>query len=180
MNYSVYLRPLKIEDALTSYKWRNNPKIWRFTGNKPDKFITPEMETEWLKKTLERENEIRFAICTTANDTYIGNIFFTDVTATEAQLHIFIGDIDYWGGGRVYDAARLIIEYAFKELKLNYIYNLIKRGNVATLIAAKRLGFQLETELEGDLLKHIFTREMYEAGVHLAYVHKSELVADSR
>ena len=58
----ITIRPLCIEDALTSYKWRNNPNIWKYTGNKPDKVITPEIETEWIKKVLKNENERRFAI----------------------------------------------------------------------------------------------------------------------
>lgn len=180
MAKSVYLRPLRIEDAQISYRWRNNPKIWRFTGNRPDQYITPEMETEWLGNVLKRKNEMRFAICLEQDDKYIGNIFFTDITDTDAQLHIFIGDIDYWGGGRVYEAARQIIDYAFEELKLQTIYNYIKKGNVATLVACKRLGFQREAELEGYLVKHIFTKEMHESGNHLVYVHKSEHVTEGR
>ena len=70
----VYIRPLTLEDAKTSYKWRNNPKVWELTGSKPDKYITEEMETEWLKNVLQRKNEKRFAVCVKDTDQYIGNI----------------------------------------------------------------------------------------------------------
>jgi len=59
----IFLRPLKVEDALTSYKWRNNPALWELTGSKPNRLITTEIETEWINKVLRRKDEIRFAIC---------------------------------------------------------------------------------------------------------------------
>lgn len=52
MNDEVYIRPLELKDALVSYKWRNNPRIWRLTGSRPNTFVTPEIETEWLKHVL--------------------------------------------------------------------------------------------------------------------------------
>jgi RimJ/RimL family protein N-acetyltransferase len=171
---SVYLRPLELADALTSYQWRNNPKIWRSTGSKPNQFITPEMEMEWLKGVLAREHEKRFAICLRSDHKYIGNVFLTDITATDAQIHIFIGDMEYWGGGRAYEALRQIIDYGFIGLQLQNIYNQIKKNNLASLIASKRLGFVFVEELKDDLLKHIFTREMFEKGIHKTYTHKSE------
>lgn len=179
MKYSVYLRPLKIEDAQISYQWRNNPKIWRFTGYRPDRYITPELEAEWMANVLKRENEKRFAICLTSDDRYIGNIFLTDITATEAQLHIFIGDIKYWGGGRAYDATKQIIEYAFNDLRLQHIYLFTNKDNKAALAAAMRLGWVFSEELGNNLVKNVFTREMFENGLHQAYIHKSEFVKEA-
>ena len=39
--YKVLIRPLEVSDALTSYKWRNDPEIWKYTGSRPDMEITP-------------------------------------------------------------------------------------------------------------------------------------------
>jgi len=39
----VIIRPLQETDAFISNKWRNNPDIWKYTGNKPDKEITLEI-----------------------------------------------------------------------------------------------------------------------------------------
>ena len=32
----ITIRPLCVEDALTSYKWRNNPNIWKELKISPD------------------------------------------------------------------------------------------------------------------------------------------------
>jgi RimJ/RimL family protein N-acetyltransferase len=113
MNNDVYIRPLRLDDAQMSYQWRNNPKIWRHTCSKPDRYITVEMEAESLARILTREDEKRFAICLSDNDAYIGNIFYTDIRDGEAQLHIFIGEQRLCGNGRAYSAVCQILDYGF-------------------------------------------------------------------
>lgn len=172
MPKSVYLRPLRIEDAQISYRWRNNPKIWRFTGNRPNRYITPEIETEWLTNVLKRENELRFAICLVNDDKYIGNVFLTDISDTEAQVHIFIGDIENWGGGRAYEALEQLMDYAFEKLCLERLYSIVNRSNAGAMIAAKRLGWKCVNEEGSQLVTHIFSRRMYKQGIHHEYTVK--------
>ena len=90
----VFIRPLTIQDALVSYRWRNDPEVWKFTGSRPDRYITQEIEIEWAKKVLQDKSSHRFAICVQEEQAvhYVGNIQLTDITAQEGQYHIFIGD----------------------------------------------------------------------------------------
>lgn len=166
-NPSVYLRLLTIADADISYQWRNNPRIWKYTGSKPDKLITPEIEREWLAKVIERENEKRFAICLAENDRYIGNIFFTDITEKEAQLHIFIGEMSCWGSGRAVEAMNQIVSFGFKVLHLEMIYGLVNVKNDAALQMAYAVGFintgeVPEEQKDMTLTKMVLTRAKYE------------------
>lgn len=172
MNASVYIRPLVVQDALVSYQWRNNPRIWRFTGARPDKYITPEMETAWLLEILKRENEKRFAICLHVDNKYIGNIFLTDIQEGEAQMHIFIGEMEYWGKRRAYEAICMIFDYGFHELGLDSIYVQINSKNAAALVLGKLVGFRktseyYDTNKEMMLEKMVFTRTMYDQQEHL-------------
>ncbi|WP_315817038.1 GNAT family N-acetyltransferase [Paraflavitalea speifideaquila] len=173
MNPSVYIRPLVVQDALISYQWRNNPRIWRFTGARPDKYITPEMETAWLFDVLRRENERRFAICLLMDNKYIGNIFLTDILEGEAQMHIFIGEMEYWGKRRAYESICLIFDYGFNELILDTIYVQINSKNAAAIVLGKLVGFKkvseyYDTNKEMMLEKMIFTRSRYEHQEHLS------------
>lgn len=172
MSYSVYIRPLAIPDAQTSYKWRNNPRIWRFTGSRPDKYITPEIETEWLSTVLKRDNERRFAICLLDNDLYIGNIFFTTIENKEAEMHVFIGEMEYWGKNRAYEAICLIFDYGFTELGIDNIYVRINPQNSAALALGKLAGFTKVSdyfdESKDMLLERMdFTRDMYMQKAHI-------------
>lgn len=171
---AVYIRPLKIEDAQVSYQWRNNPKIWRFTGFKPEKPITLEVETEWLAAVLKRENERRFAICLEDNDRYIGNVFLTDLTPTEGILHTFIGEIEFWGKGRAGQAISQLFDFGFKELNLERILTDIHVSNNGSLTLANRLGMEKHSEFfdekhKVNVIRFQLTRDMYTAEKHLEY-----------
>lgn len=179
MENSVYIRPLQLEDALTSYKWRNNAKIWRFTGNKPDRYITPEIETEWLANVLKKENDNRFAICLTENDQYIGNVFFTDITPEQAEIHIFIGEIEHWGKHHAYDAICQIGLYGFEELGLQRIVAKVNKKNLATSSLWSKSGAELvqesyDAEKDRIVTHWIFTREMYEHHPYVLNKRKSQ------
>jgi len=141
MNESIFLRPLVLEDAATSYKWRNNPEIWKFTPFNPTKPITLAVERDWLRNVLQRTDQKRFAICLTNGKKYIGNTQLLDIANGQAEFHLFIGDSDYWGKGIGQKATALILDYGFSTLNLNkIILEVNKENNAATRIYSK-LGF---------------------------------------
>lgn len=167
MNRSVYIRPLRVEDAAISYQWRNNPKIWRLTGNRPNAYVTIEMETRWIQDVLNRANERRFAICCSDTNDYIGNVFLTDMTSESGQIHIFIGDVKYWGGGRAYTAVMMLLETAFNDMGLNQIITTINKKNMASMALAKACGFKMVREyfdekFQVDMFAYVYTKAMFE------------------
>lgn len=145
----IYLRALKVEDALVSYKWRNNPIIWRYTESRRNKIITHEMETEWIKTVLKRKNEKRFAICVSENDNYIGNVQLTNIDAAKAEFHIFIGDTDYWGRGIGKEATRKMVDIGFNKLNLKAIYLKVDKRNISAIRSYQSVGF-INYKAEGD------------------------------
>lgn len=138
----VTIRPLTIDDAKTSWKWRNDPLIWKYTANKPNQAITKEMELEWLRNTLLNENESRFAICVGEKMNYIGNVQLTDITKEDAQFHIFIGEKQFHGIGIGTSASKLIIEYAFNKLNLKNIYLYVNSNNIEAIKSYEKCGFK--------------------------------------
>lgn len=152
----IYIRPLEEKDAYVSVNWRNNPEIWKFTGSKPDKVVTIEMESSWIKKVVTRTNEKRFAICLIENNQYIGNVQLTDIKDNEAQFHIFIGEPDFWNQGIGTKATKLILEYGFNKLKLSSIYLLVKETNKPAIKAYQNSGFKI-VHLKDDFIKMLIT-----------------------
>lgn len=138
----IYIRPLEENDAYTSCKWRNNQKIWVYTGLRVDREITPEIELEWIRDVLKRANEKRFAICMKETGEYIGNVHFSDITENKAQLHLFIGLPEYWNKGVATAAMKLMIEKGFKDLGFKEIYGYIDVQNGASLRASEKIGFR--------------------------------------
>lgn len=91
--FQILIRPLRFEDAAISYKWRNDASLWKYTVNKPQNVATQQSEEMWISSKLQEPAEKRFAIM--ANDDYIGNVHFTNMTSKSFVIHIFIGDKRY-------------------------------------------------------------------------------------
>lgn len=135
----VTIRPLQEQDAYTSVKWRNDPEVFKYTGNTYDHEITIESELGWIRKVINNPNDYRCAIL--VDGEYVGNIYLTDIDEETAEYHIFIGNKDYWGKGVAKQASDLILKYAFKELKLKSVYLRVQIENISAYSLYKKLGF---------------------------------------
>jgi len=143
---------LKENDAGTSWRWRNDPAIWVYTGLKPNIVITEEIEKKWIIEVLKRHNESRFAICAGDDRKYIGNVQLTNITTDGAEFHIFIGDKAYRNQGLGTKATNLILAYARKELKLSNVYLFVNEKNIAAIKTYKKCGF-IDAGSVGEQLK---------------------------
>ena len=141
MNNIIYIRPIVPEDAKTSFKWRNKPEIWKYTKFKTDCPITLEKELRWLLEVLERKDQIRFAICISATHEYIGNVHLINITETEAEFHLLIGNDAWWGKGIGEIATDLMITHAFLSLNLQKIILEVHVENFPAISIYKKCGF---------------------------------------
>ncbi|WEK21295.1 MAG: GNAT family N-acetyltransferase [Candidatus Pedobacter colombiensis] len=163
MNESVYLRPLSLEDAKTSYQWRKDPDIWVYTEFKPSADFTLEQETEWLRTKLNKENDSRFAICLHGTDQYIGNVQLIDLKDSKGEFHLFIGEKQLWGRGIGKSATKLILKFGFSEKKLESVFLFAHEDNTPALSIYEKLGFvtvsKHNNQLKMVLTKHMFTTD---------------------
>lgn len=137
--YEVYLRPLHETDATTSWKWRNNPALWRYTGSRPDREVTEEMERAWAKKVFVDPRRMNFAICRTSDNAYIGNIYLVDIHDLRGELGIFIGDVSAHGHGYGRQALELLKKEA-KSKGLAEIFIDVDKDNVPALVSYLKCG----------------------------------------
>ncbi len=151
----VELRYLLPEDAYTSVKWRNNPKIWELTLNSPNKKITIEDELNWINKVIAENESNRFAIL--FNNKYVGNIQLTNIKNNESYYGVFIGETDYWSRGIAKKATLLIIEFAFIELKLEKIKLRVRVENINAYNLYLKIGFK-EIDRDEKLIYMEITR----------------------
>lgn len=146
----VSIRPLQISDANTSYKWRNDKEVFKYTGNTYDHEITLESELSWIKRVILNQDEYRCAI--EVEGVYIGNIYLTDITSTNAQYHIFIGEKKYWGKGIAKQASTLLIKHAACNMGIKNIYLYVHVNNKAAIILYTKLGF-IETSRDLNFIR---------------------------
>ncbi len=155
----IYLRPLKESDAKESYKWRNDPHVWRYTGSKPDKKITLKIEMDWIKDVLNRKNEIRRAICLSQGDIYVGNVQLTGISEGKAEFHLFIGDTKYWGKGIGYAATVQMVKFGFEKLDLDEIFLFVDKRNIAAIRIYKKAGFSVDDNQQHQFKMRIFNEK---------------------
>lgn len=146
----IKIRPLQIEDAKTSVKWRNMSELWTYTTFKLTREITIDDETNWVKKVTMDPTSRRFAIL--ADNVYVGNIYLTGIENGVGEYHIFIGEKDYWGKGIARKASVLIINYGKDELKLNKIKLGVHPENAGALHLYQSLGFTDTGEKEDGFI----------------------------
>ena len=140
MKEEIYLRPLKIEDAAVSWRWRNDPIIWRYTGSRPDKHISEDMERAWAAEAIKDMSRVNYAICLAETDLYIGNIYLTNIKSGCADLGIFIGDRRMWGKGYGWKALELLKGIASKELSISKILIDVDRSNISGIKTYEKCG----------------------------------------
>ena len=158
---TVTIRPLTETDALTSYKWRNDPEVFKYTGRTYDREIDIECETKWLREVLNHPSEYRCAIL--ADDVYVGNIYLTNITTSSATFHIFIGEKNYWGKGVAKRASMEMLNHAFFMLGLSSVELYVKEENVPAMKLYERLGF-VKKSVEGEWIRMILLNENYSHG----------------
>ena len=127
----IYLRPLRVEDASTSYRWRNDSGLWMYTGKRPDRIITEEMEKDWAAAVISDATRINFAICESRSDKYIGNIYVVHVANQERELGLFIGDRSAHGRGYGRMALEVLKEIVRREFHLRRINIRVREENIA-------------------------------------------------
>lgn len=146
MNQNIYLRPLQIEDAHTSYKWRNDPQVWTYTAFVPTNKITKDIELKWLDDVLKRENEKRYAVCVSRTNEYIGNVQLINIENNIGEFTIFIGEKKYWGKGIGHEATKQMLELAFTELNFSSVYLYVHPDNITAIRCYQRAGFKFSSQ----------------------------------
>lgn len=156
----VKIRKLRVSDGEISWKWRNDPKVWKLTGRRWTGNVTEEIEKDWIKEVIKKSDELRFAICVGDDEQYIGNVQLTDIENGEAEFHVFIGEKSYWGKGIGTAATNLMVDYAFRKLGLVKIYLFVKEGHSAAIKAYTKCGFRIIGDgIDGTLKMEIENNE---------------------
>ena len=98
----------------------------------------------WLSARTEHFNNHRFAIMTLEDGTHIGNCMYydLDLRRREAELGIMVGDRAYWNGGYGTEAAGLLLDHLFEELKLERVYLKTLEWNIRAQNAFTKCGFR--------------------------------------
>ncbi len=150
----VFLRPLTQGDLERVLKWHNDPGLYSTLGGH-FRYVSREVETEWLRQRLGARDEVNLAICLYEPPEHIGNIYLRSINWVDrnAELHTFIAQAEHRCKGYGSTAVRLITKHAFEDLGLMRIYLQVLANNSAAITAYEKCGFKTEGRLRRHALK---------------------------
>lgn len=164
----VKIRLITKEDTPNIVAWRNNERV-------RNNFIfqevfTEEMHNNWMDTKVASGDVVQFIIETEEDSKPVGSVYFRDIEDGKGEYGIFIGDDSAIGKGYGKQAAKLALEYAFYELKLEYIFLRVFADNISAIKSYERAGFREyergEVEINGVMRPLVFmevTREGFDA-----------------
>ena len=151
----VTIRKFEFKDIPNKIDWINNPLN--------NQFLHYELPLEYEKTVAwyqrNKENPSRFDAVIEVEDTPVGliGLLSIDEKNAKAEYYISMGVHEFKGKGVSTRASELLLDYAFKDLKLNKVYLFTEEENFVAQKLFTKVGF----EKEGLLIDDIFSRNQY-------------------
>jgi ribosomal-protein-alanine N-acetyltransferase len=172
-----YLRFLEVSDAeaLASLRQRNRSFFEQFLVDQPEEFYSIDYQISAIKKgkaLRERDQQYTFAIFFSGSDKLIGVVSLTEIVRGPLQS-CWIGyylDQAYNGRGIMTGAVRLVVDYAFRVLKLHRVEAGVMPHNKGSIRVVEKAGF----ELEGLNKKNVLINGKWEGHLHFAIVNPED------
>lgn len=157
MNENIVLRPLTVEDTDLIVKWRNDENVKKYFIYQGE--FTKEGHLHWVDTKIKSGEVVQFIIVENETNSPIGSVYIRDIDYSnkKAEYGIFIGEENAKGKGYGTQAAKLMIAYAFDELKLHRLYLRVYADNERAIASYKKAGFSLEGILKDD----VYVRDEY-------------------
>jgi len=167
----LILRPFTMEDAPGVLEFSSNPEAQKHTGDvmrttieEVENVITNVWFSDYTKYGYGR-----FAVVHKADNKIIGFNgikYLSDIDETDLGYRFLP---EYWGKGIATESSKAIVDYAFKNHKLDKLIGFVMLENPASSAVLKKLGFEFSKlapypgeEEDGNLEWYSLTRSAYE------------------
>ncbi|SDA65885.1 UDP-4-amino-4,6-dideoxy-N-acetyl-beta-L-altrosamine N-acetyltransferase [Lachnospiraceae bacterium G11] len=166
----INLRPMTYDDTDNIVRWRANKRVrnnFLFRGE-----ITKEVHEEWIRTRVETGEVVQFIIEEAESGRPIGSTYLRDINREigKAEFGIFIGEDDAVGRGYGTEAAKLIVKYAFSNLKLHKVYLRVLDENLVAKKSYEKVGFKEE----GHFRDEVFLNGEYKDVIFMAIFDDGE------
>lgn len=156
----IKLRPLKFSDAEAIRKYSKDRKITKYTFVIPPPFTVKQAQV-FIKKTKKEEEKgisYYFGIEHKVNGKLIGmiNLVKIDKKNKNAEIGFWLAE-EYQNKGLAKESLNLILDFGFKELKLERIEGRVFHKNRPAQKLLEKTGFKLE----GRLRKKTFFKNQW-------------------
>lgn len=134
----VSIRKFKAEDIPDKVRWINDENNNQFLHY--DLPLKEENTTKWFENNKNRTD--RYDAVIEYNGKPVGIIGLLTIGNGEAEYYVTLGEGSLKGKGIAGKATKLLLEYAFKELKLDYVYLYTETENHPAQRLFEKMGFE--------------------------------------
>ena len=151
----IVLRAINVSDAELLLKLINDPETESMLGG----FSFPvsmDGQMKWIGSQTGRNDTLRCIVATKEDEASgLGTVILSDIDYVNgvAQVHIKMDKEKGRGHGYGTDAIKTIVDYAFRELRLNCIYANVLDYNVPSQKLFRKCGFRREGILRSRVFK---------------------------
>ncbi|MDD5263418.1 MAG: GNAT family protein [Candidatus Bipolaricaulis sp.] len=140
----VRLRPLTWGDVLLIQQWSADPELQKLIGETGP--MSDSDSRELFQKARDDESRLWFAIEIRATGAVIGEAGFLRIFSpwSTTDLSIIVGERSARGKGYGTEAIRLLLDHAFRELKLHRVAIGVVGFNEIALAFYEKVGFRRE------------------------------------
>ena len=141
----ISIRRLKISDADKIAEYLKPKEMRRWLDEIPWPYTKRDALKFIRKKIYQRKKKKSFCFGILYNGKLVGviEIFNVDKKNKNAEIGYWIG-MKYQGRGIGSEAVKLILEFAFKNLKLHKVYARASKGNEPSIHVLEKNGFKIE------------------------------------
>lgn len=162
----LYLREVCTTDVAEGYyRWLSDSEVNRYLESR---FYPHSVEQlmEYVKAMQASRTDVFLAMIDKASERHIGNIKLGTISWIHrtADIGLVIGEKEFWGRGYATEAIRMLTEYAFKTLNLRKVWAGAYAGNVGSIQAFIKAGY----EKECTRTAHLFCNGVYEDDIILS------------
>jgi len=166
---NVRIKPVSLNDINNIMSWINDPDVIKNFQHFGKKF-TKQEELKFLKKVLANNTDYIFSIFKKGTNEYIGQSAINQINWQNklGRLSLLIKK-EHWGKGYAQEVIPLLLEYAFKKLKLNKVWLMAYQSNKKGMHIYKKMGFKKE----GVLQEEYFWNGTYHTIIRMAMLASS-------
>jgi ribosomal-protein-alanine N-acetyltransferase len=140
----VLLRKFDLEDAPAVYDYGSDAEVTRYLDWGPTTTLAE--AREFLQGVLLQYREgtgLVLAVVERATGLVVGNVALMGIDSRRARAEIgYVLNRGYWGRGYVTEAGRLLLEHAFREMKLDEVIAYVDPTNERSRQVLVRLGLE--------------------------------------
>lgn len=166
----LILRLFQKSDAKTVVTLCNNYNIYKSTLYLPYPYHINDALT-WIETHYDNfinDKLYEFAITDEQTGEVVGAIALShNKSFNHGELAYWIGE-PYWGRGYATEAAKMVLQFAFKEIKLNKVFARYFSSNIASGKVMEKIGMKLE----GIFKEHIVKEGKYVDLVYCGILEK--------